>query len=105
MRVRDLYLDGADQPDRIRSVVDDGYIATLADAVAGSFGGAVSVVPRVFLKKLVSDVLDRVDLFADFDPRRDYRLTISTNELNEVERNRVAVPSAATPDDINLTLD
>jgi hypothetical protein len=26
-------------------------------------------VPRVFAKKLVGDVLDRVDLHAEFDPR------------------------------------
>jgi hypothetical protein len=45
------------------------------------------VAPRVFLKKLVSDVLDRVDQFADFDPRVHYALTVSEGELTAVERN------------------
>ena len=54
---------------RLRSVVDDGYVDTLARAVAGGLGGKVGVAPRLFLKKLVADVLDRVDQFADFDPR------------------------------------
>ena len=43
---------------------------TLARAVAGELGGQVGVAPRLFLRKLVGDVLDRVDQFADFDPRR-----------------------------------
>ena len=69
----------------------------LADAVTGSLGGKVGVAPRVFLKKLVTDVLDRVDQFADFDPRRHYALTLAAGELSEVERNVAAlvVPSAA----------
>ena len=46
---------------------------TLADAVTGALGGKVGVAPRVFLKKLVADVLDRVDQFPDFDPRRALR--------------------------------
>jgi hypothetical protein len=103
-RVRDLYADGADAGERVRARVDDSYIALLADAVAGSFGGAVAVAPRVFLKKLVGDVLDRVDLFEDFDPRKDYRLTVVPSDLTEVERNLTASQSGATPDDIDLDL-
>ena len=44
-------------------------------AVDRRLGGKVGVAPRLFLKKLVGDVLDRVDQFPDFDPRRDYALT------------------------------
>ena len=95
-RVRDLYASGASDPERIRVVVDDSYLAVLAAAVAGGFGGKVGVAPRVFLRKLVGDVLDRVDQFGDFDPRRDYALTITDGELTETER------QAASPDDIDL---
>jgi hypothetical protein len=95
-RVRDLYASGASDAERIRSVVDDAYLEALARAVAGGLGGKVGVAPRVFLRKLVGDVLDRVDQFPDFDPRRDYALTISDGELTETER------QAATPDDIEL---
>ena len=98
-RIRDLYAAGADHGDRVRELVDDPYIATFAHAVTGELGGKVGVVPRVFSKKLIADVLDRVDLHADFDPRRDYALTVAESELTETERNARA---ASTVDDIQL---
>lgn len=102
VRVRDLYAGGSEQTGRVRAVVDDDYVARLADAVTGSLGGRVGIAPRVFLKKLVADVLDRVDQFADFDPRRDYALTLGEGELTEVERNAARGPVRA--DDIDLDL-
>lgn len=101
-KVRDLYATGAAAPDRIRSVVDDAYVDTLATAVTGRLGGKVGIAPRVFLKKLVGEVLDRVDLHADFDPRRDYPLTVSPSELSEVERNALVGATPASVDDIEL---
>lgn len=95
-RVRDLYSVGADP--RIPLVVDDVYIEDLARAVTGRLGGKVGVAPRLYLKKLVADILDRVDQHADFDPRRDYALTIGSAELGDVERQ-----AAAGIDDIQLT--
>jgi P-loop Domain of unknown function (DUF2791) len=104
-KVRDLYASGAEAPDRIATLVDDGYIVTLADAVTGALGGKVGVAPRVFLKKLVTDVLDRVDQFPDFDPRKHYALTVSQGELSDQERNAAAVTvPAGRPDDIELDL-
>src|SRR6266508_700208 len=100
-RTRDLYAESAADPIRIRSSCDDDYVALLAKAVTGDLGGRVGVAPRVFLKKLVGDVLDRVDQFADFDPRRDYRLTIVDSELTAVERNARAATSV---DEIDLDL-
>lgn len=97
--VRNLYANGSDSGERVSKLVDDDYIATLASAVSGSLGGQVGVAPRVFLKKLVGDVLDRVDQFDDFDPRQHYKLTVSDGELNDVERNAAA---ATSPDDIEL---
>ena len=57
----------------------------------------------MFLKKLVGDVLDRVDQFGDFDPRVHYKLTLAATELSEVERNAAALP-AASVDDVELDL-
>ncbi len=104
VKVRDLYAAGAAEPERVLKLVDDGYVGELADAVTGSLGGKVGVAPRVFLKKLVADVLDRVDQFADFDPRRHYKLTLAAGELSDVERNAaaLALPAAARADDIDL---
>ncbi|MEZ5273795.1 MAG: DUF2791 family P-loop domain-containing protein [Ilumatobacteraceae bacterium] len=67
-RVRDLYADGSEHGQRLRATCDDAHIETLARAVTGNLGGCAGIAPRLFLKKLVADVLDRVDQFADFDP-------------------------------------
>lgn len=85
--VRDLYADGAAGGSRVRAVVDDAYVTELAQAVTGGLGGQVGIAPRVFLRKLVEQVLDKVDLFEDFDPRRHYTLTLNSGELTDVERN------------------
>lgn len=100
-KVRDLYAEGAQSAGRIHDRVDDGYIELLAKSVSGELGEQVGVAPRVFLKKLVGDVLDRVDQFDDFDPRQHYRLTMVDTELTEVERN---ARHAASVDDIHLDL-
>jgi hypothetical protein len=44
-------------------------------------------------------VLDRVDLHADFDPRKHYTLTLAETEMSASER---AAASAASVDDIEL---
>jgi hypothetical protein len=91
--VRDLYRDGSAVPERITARVDDAYIDALAQAVTGHLGGKVGVAPRLYLRKLVADVLDRVEEFDDFDPRQHYALTIDTTELTEDERNAASAES------------
>ncbi|MFF3869034.1 BREX system ATP-binding protein BrxD [Micromonospora sp. NPDC001898] len=93
-RVRSIYASPA-----VDARVDDEYLVALARAVTGALGGKVGVAPRVYLKKLVADVFDRVDQFADWDPRRHYELTLRADELTEVERN-----AAASADDIELPI-
>ena len=100
-RVRDIYADGTAERSRIYERADDDYIADLARAVTGTLGGRVGVAPRVFLKKLVGDVLDRIDQFPQFDPREHYALTVSDGELTDVER---AARSGSDPDEVELTL-
>jgi P-loop Domain of unknown function (DUF2791) len=99
-RVRDIYLAGAEAPTRVRELVDDAYVAELAAAVGGELGGHTGVVPRVFLRKLVGDVLDRVDQFPDFRPREHYALTVNDSELTLEEREARARP--LSPDDVEL---
>lgn len=101
-RVRDLFAAGAKDPSLIHSRCDDEYLGVLASAVTGELGAKVGVAPRLFIKKLVGEVLDRLDLFSEFDPRRDYRLTVAETELTEVERQ---ARHAETPDDIELDLE
>jgi hypothetical protein len=98
-KVRDLYAEGASGRSRVLLLADDGYVGQLASAVTGELGGKVGVVPRIFLKKLVAEVLDRIDQFADFDPRKDYQLTVAEAELTRQEKSARA---ARDPDEIEL---
>lgn len=106
-RVRDIYATGAKDPDHLRAVVNDDYVRALRAAVGGELGGRTGIAPRLFLKKLIADVLDRVDLYDDFDPRHDYHLTVSAGELTEVEREARALGDrrpASSVDDIDLDI-
>lgn len=96
-RVRELYPTEAS--DRIATRIGDDVLKSLASAVAGKLGGKVGVAPRLFLRKLVAGILDRVDLYPDFDPQRDFELSLTTDELSLEER---VAAGGATPDDFEL---
>src|SRR6516162_2125867 len=98
IKVRDLFVTDCSSPNRVLRLADNDYIATLARSVTGKLGGKVGIVPRLFLKKLVSDVLDRIDQFDDFDPRQHYQLTVTTGEMTRTEREA----QAQTVEDIEL---
>lgn len=94
-RVRSIY--PSEHRDRIEARVSDEVLVNLAKGVAGALGEKVGVAPRLFLRKLVGEVLDRVDQFEDFDPMRDYKAVVSGAEMNETER-------AASAGEIDLDL-
>ena len=98
-RVRDIYAEGCRDRDRMITVAHDALIERLADRVGGALGSKTGVAPRIFLKKLVADVLDRIDQFPDFDPERDYKLTLRVDELTDEERAQLPVN---TVDEIKL---
>lgn len=100
-RIRDLYAEESQAGERIRGLADDAYLRDLAAAVAGELGGKVGIAPRVFLKKLVAEVLDRIDQFPEFDPRQHYQLTVNESELTLEER---AGRAASDPDEVELDL-
>ena len=98
-RVRNLFATGTENRERIEERVSDGYVERLAQTVTGKLGGKVGVAPRLFLKKLVADVLDRVDLHAEFDPSQHYALTVVDADMTLHER---AAAKALSVDDIEL---
>jgi hypothetical protein len=101
-RARDLFAAGMAEPsaaDRIRRLASDDYLGSLARAVTGELGGKVGIAPRLFLKKLVADVLDRIEQFPDFDPREHYSLTLAAGELTREEQ---GARGALGPDDVEL---
>lgn len=95
-KVRAVFAQRSQASERIMEVADDVLVADLATSVSGKLGGKVGVAPRIYLKKLVAEVLDRIDQFSDFDPRRDYELVVQTSELNRAERH------VLSPDDVDL---
>jgi hypothetical protein len=101
-KVRDIFASCANSPDRVTGTCDDAFVRRLAEGVAGKLGGKVGIAPRIYLKKLVADVLDRVDQFADFDPLAHYTLTLAETELNPVEREAAG---AGGVDDISLRIE
>ncbi len=100
-KIRDIFVQHTASADRIAKLCGDGYIRDLATAVAGKLGGKVGIAPRIFLKKLVADVLDRIDQYEAFNPRDHYALTIHEAELSRVERQAVG---ATDVDEIELEL-
>ena len=98
-KVRDVYTMHAAAPDRLAAKASDSYIEELARAVTGRLGGKIGVAPRIFLKKLVADILDRIDQFPDFDPHQHYKLTIQDSEMTVAERHAA---SANSVDEIEL---
>ncbi len=99
-KVRDLFAADCTAPERVNRLANDEYIDTLARSMTGKLGGKVGIAPRLFLKKLVSDVLDRIDQFDDFDPCKHYKLTVSSSEMTNIEREA----QVKTVDDIELNL-
>lgn len=101
VRVRDIFADGSPQQARVRELIDDAFLADLASAVAGRLGGQVGIVPRLYLRKLIAEVLDLVELYPDFRPR-EHAVSVRVEEMTDAERHAAAPTAALTPDDIPL---
>jgi len=99
LRVRSIYTQGASAADRIEILASDSVLTRLAESLCGQLGGKVGVAPRLYLKKLVAEVLDRIDQFPDFDPARDYQFTLQKQEMTATER---AAAGYSSVDDIPL---
>ena len=77
-------------------------IANLARAMTGKLGGKVGTAPRLFLRKLVSELLDKVDEHDSYDPRRDFKLVVDAREMSGAEREAAGIET--TVDDLVLDL-
>lgn len=99
-KVRSLY--PSKHAERVASKVDDEVIGNLAEALIGKLGGKVGVAPRLFLRKLVSELLDKVDEHEAYEPKRDFRLVVGVREMSSAEREAAGVETSV--DDIVLDL-
>ncbi|HON81140.1 MAG TPA: BREX system ATP-binding protein BrxD [Methanoregulaceae archaeon] len=66
--------------------VSHRFIRTMIGKVTGKFGGRVDVIPRIFLKEFM-DVLDKCELYEDYDPWESYQFDARhlKGELREEE--------------------
>jgi type II secretory pathway predicted ATPase ExeA len=99
-RVRDIY--PAEHAERVAARVDDAVIEQLARGVTGKLGHKVGAAPRLFLRKLVGELLDKVDEHEDYVPSRDFELVVTAAEMTAEERELAGV--ARSVDDIALDL-
>lgn len=93
VRVRDIFASGSIHAGRINEKVSNATIENLVDGVCGTLGGQVGLAPRIFLKKLIGELLDRVELHDDFDPLLHYKPVIEGSELSDDERSAAGVDS------------
>jgi hypothetical protein len=97
-KVRALY--PAKDPERLDAKVPPDLIARMARAVAGELGGKVGVAPRIFLRKLVGSLLDKVDLHEAFDPEVHLELSLDPGGLTPQEAAAAGLP--VDLDDLDL---
>jgi len=100
LKVRAIYPSKA--PERVAAKVDDAVIRDLANGLTGKLGGKVGVAPRLFLRKMVSELLDKVDEHPDYEPKRDFKLVVDAQEMTADEREAAGVQTSV--DDIALDL-
>ncbi|MDD1723519.1 MAG: BREX system ATP-binding protein BrxD [Methanospirillum sp.] len=72
LRVTGIYATAYGEVDRDR--ISHRFIHTMVERVCSHFGGRVDVVPRIFLREFV-DLLDKCDIYPEFDPMISYDLS------------------------------
>ena len=69
-------------------------------AITGKLGHSVGIAPRLFLRKLVGPLLDRVDEQQRYNPGVHFRLVLEGNEMTAEERSAAGI--ATSVDDLEL---
>ena len=70
LRIIEVYAEAYGAVDRDR--ISHRFIRTMVSRVSTVFGGRIDIIPRLFLKEFV-DVLDKCDLYPDYDPMAVYQ--------------------------------
>jgi hypothetical protein len=83
-KVIEIYAAAYSEVDRSR--VSHRFIRAMIERLTGKFGGRIDVIPRIFLKELV-DVLDKCELYDDYNPWETYQFDARNlkGELKEEE--------------------
>lgn len=85
LRVTSVYASAYGEVDRNR--ISHRFIRTMVERICSHFGGRVDVMPRIFLREFV-DLLDKCDMYPDFDPMTGYDINPESLEpvLTEEEK-------------------
>ena len=96
IRLRELYLGTAEDADRVEAKVSTEFISRLVAEVTKGFKGDVGVVPRQFLRELVTQ-LDLVEEHGEYDPMSEYGF--QPVELSAPEQHAIAGGAPAHEDE------
>ena len=96
IRPRELYLGTAEDADRVEAKVSTEFISRLVAEVTKGFKGDVGVVPRQFLRELVTQ-LDLVEEHGEYDPMSEYGF--QPVELSAPEQHAIAGGAPAHEDE------
>lgn len=94
MKIRELY--PASEPQTFERKISPAFIEALIDSVTEGFRGDVGVIPRQFLRELVTR-MDLVDEESDFEPSRE--LDIQPDSLSLEESEVISGESSVADDD------
>lgn len=92
LRLRDLYPSHARA--RLEAKLSDAFVQRLVDEVTSGFKGDVGVVPRQFLRELVT-VMDLIEEDDAYDPAQVYKFEVQSLSAEEAH---VLTPSTAPAD-------
>ena len=96
IRLREVY--PATHPQRVQSLITDAFIDRLVAEVTRGFRGDVGVVPRQFLRELVTQ-LDNVDQYAEYDPDAAFGFRVDASALSDAEKAALGSTAVPLPDD------
>jgi hypothetical protein len=97
LRLRELF--PARDRARLEAAMSDGFIARLVADVTAGFKGDVGVVPRQFLRELVTQ-MDLVEEHADYDPATEYGFTLPQPPTLRVEEQHALTGDALASADL-----
>ena len=97
LRLRELF-PAADRA-RLESALSDAFIARLVADVTAGFKGDVGVVPRQFLRELVTQ-MDLIEEHAEYDPATEYGFTLPQPPTLRIEEQHALTGAALTSADL-----
>ena len=98
-RIRSVF--PAKNPEELGQRVNDDVLSMLADGIGGQLGSKTGIPTRIYLRELI-EILDKVDLFEDYDPKKNCNPVLKAAELTAEERAGAGIERSVDDIDFNL---